>query len=94
MVKLGDVATFPNAKPDKAHVLKIGEECMEVYSAWENFMDDHGDSNIKEWRKIRLLDECADMIQATCNLIAALGVNDFTFYIDECRERNEERGRL
>ncbi len=37
---------------------------------------------------------CADNIQATCNLLAALGVTDFAPYMDMCRKRNEERGRL
>ena len=41
-----------------------------------------------------LLDECADVIQAVSNLVAALNVVDFAPYMDDCRERNEERGRL
>ena len=40
-----------------------------------------------------LIGECADTIQAVCNLLDALGVVDFTPYVDMCRARNEERGR-
>lgn len=89
IVKIGEVETFQDAKPDKAQVMKILEESAEVFSSWE------------DWRykptfeeQVYLLDECADVIQAICNLIAALEVDDFTAYMNECRKRNEERGRL
>ena len=45
------------------------------------------------WRK-RLLDECADVIQATLNLVAALGVEDMRPWMDECERRNRERRRI
>ena len=45
------------------------------------------------WRK-RVLEECADVIQATLNLVAALGVEDFRPYLKACEERNRERGRI
>lgn len=38
--------------------------------------------------------ECADVIQATCNLVAAFGVTDFAAFMESCRRRNEERGRM
>ena len=40
-----------------------------------------------------LLDECADVVQAIANLVGALGVNNFTFYVEACERRNRERGR-
>lgn len=91
MVKLGDVTTFPDAKPDKTQVLKIGEEAMEVFSAWENWRPF---PNVKGHYKKHLLDECADVIQATCNLISALGEDDFTPYMEACKLRNKKKGRL
>lgn len=81
-VNIGEVATFPGAKPDKAQALKVLEEAAEVFGAWQAF-DDY-----------ELFYECADVIQATCNLVAAFGVADFAPYMEECRIRNEERGRL
>lgn len=96
MVRLGDVRTSPDVKPDKAQVLKIAEEAMEVYSAWEALQrycvfDAFELRNLEE----KLLDECADLIQATCNLIAAIDdIKDFTGFMEACEERNRERGRL
>lgn len=87
LVKIGDVHTFPNVKPDKSQVMKVCEETMEVFSAWE-LVRDGGEG----WTN-KLLDECADLIQATSNLIAALGVEDFTPYMEFCEARNRERGR-
>ena len=45
------------------------------------------------YRKIAL-GSCADVIQATLNLVAALGVEDFRPWMKECEERNRERGRI
>lgn len=91
MVKIGDIATFPNVKPDKAQVIKIAEETLEVFSAWENW-EFH--ALAPNFYTGELLNECADVIQATSNLIAALGVEDFTPYMQDCEDRNRERGRL
>lgn len=97
-VKIGEVETFQDAKPDKAQVMKILEESAEVFGAWQlhagTVITEGEHSVMSRVTKHRVLDECADVIQATCNLIAALEVEDFTFYIEECRKRNEERGRL
>ena len=41
-----------------------------------------------------LLDECADVIQAACNLAASLGVRDMTDRMHACKLRNERRGRM
>ena len=43
--------------------------------------------------KDALMGEIADIIQACCNLAAALGVTNLTPYLDACEERNRERGR-
>ena len=81
-VNIGEVATFHGVKPDKAQALKVLEEAAEVFGAWQAF-DDY-----------ELFYECADVIQATCNLVVACGVSDFAPYMEECRIRNEERGRF
>ena len=89
-VSIGEVATFPGAKADKAQVLKVLEEAAEVFGAWQE-ADDYG---FTDFLVEPVLDECADVIQATCNLIAALGTTSFVSWMDDCRERNEERGRF
>lgn len=89
-VSIGEVATFPGAKADKAQALKVLEEAAEVFGAWQE-ADDYG---FADFLVEPVLDECADVIQATCNLVAFLGVTDFAPYMDMCRARNEERGRL
>lgn len=89
-VNIGKVATFPGVKPDKAQALKVLEEAAEVFGAWQVFDDYEPPSFFAE----AVLDECADVIQATCNLVAALGVTDLAPYMEKCRMRNEERGRL
>lgn len=89
-VSIGEVATFPGAKADKAQALKVLEEAAEVFGAWQAGYD-HDHPNPSRWQ---ILDECADVIQAACNLVAAYGVTDFAPYMDMCRRRNEERGRF
>lgn len=42
----------------------------------------------------RVKAECADVIQATCNLLAMMGVEDFAPYMAECLEVQKGRGRL
>lgn len=88
-VRVGSVRRFDEVKPDKAQVMKVAEESLEVFSAWENFRDDASDV-----KRSAVLDECADVIQATLNLVAALGVEDFRLYMKDCERRNRERGRI
>lgn len=91
-IKIGSVRTFPGARPDKAQVMKIAEEEHEVYSAWEAWVDGKDGPDAAMLRS-DLTDECADVIQATLNLVAALGVEDFTPYMEACEQRNRDRGR-
>lgn len=95
---LSNIKTFDNVSCDKNHVLKIVEEILEVHGAWKAMASAilaHGGDCVlaRLWRK-RLLDKCADVIQATLNLVAALGVEDFQPYMMECERRNRERGRI
>lgn len=69
--------------------MKVAEESLEVFSAWENFRDDASDV-----KRSAVVDECADVIQATCNLLAALGVTDMAGAMRRCERRNRERGRI
>lgn len=89
-VNIGEVATFPDAKADKAQALKVLEEAAEVFGAWQPLETGECSSH----KRIAVLDECADVIQAVANLIDAMGERDFAPYMDDCRERNEKRGRF
>ena len=97
---IGDVRTFPDVKADKAQVLKIGEECMEVFSAWELYTGmtltegEQSESAIRMAARAHLVDEIADVIQACSNLAAAVGVDDMRPAMAECEQRNRDRGRL
>lgn len=39
-VRIGDVATFRDARPDKARALKPLEEAAEVFAAWQEYEDE------------------------------------------------------
>ena len=97
-IKLGGVRAFPGAVPDKAQALKVLEEAAEVVEAFKRA--DPGDvlpvaRQFPDCNKriLPLVDEIADTIQASCNLAAALGVDDLTPHLAACEERNRERGR-
>lgn len=100
-MKLGNVLSFPNAKPDKAQALKPLEEAAEVFGAWQEWdrfhrvhsVFDHPKAMTAKAMKESIIAECCDTIQACCNLASALGVTDLTPYLARCEERNRERGR-
>lgn len=92
-VKLGTVQTLTDVRPDKAQALKVLEEAAEVFGAWQLWDDLDPDEKRDGFSVACLMSECADVIQATCNLLAAYGVTDFTGFMEGCRKRNEQ-GRL
>ena len=101
-VKIGQVATFANVKSDKAQAMKVLEEAAEVFGAWQEADRSGFNYASPESRAMStysyaygqvLLDECADVIQAVCNLVASLGVTDMGPYMKDCEKRNRERGR-
>lgn len=89
-VRVGSVRRFDSVKPDKAQALKVLEEAAEVFGAWQVY-EKAGKGDV--FRDV-ILDECADVIQATLNLVAALGVEDFREWVDRCEQRQRERGRI
>lgn len=106
-VRVGSVRRFDDVRPDKAQALKPLEEAAEVFGAWQTLNEelvfyDRSDEDprvVNDKPSVRmaagdLLDECADVVQATLNLVAALGVDDFRPYMDACEKRNRERGRI
>ena len=98
-VRVGSVRRFDRVEPDKAQALKPLEEAAEVLGAWQRWSKE-----VTRWGNPRsfdsypfrneLLSECADVIQATLNLVAAFGVEDFRPWMKACERRNRERGRI
>ena len=81
----GYLRTFREVRDDKAQALKPLEEAAEVFGAWQDCDDMHD-----------LIDECLDTVQATVNLLAAVGATqgEVDAAIRRMDERNCERGRL
>lgn len=103
-VTIPPVRAFDGIEPDKAQALKPLEEAAEVFAAWQawdrwrardieaRYPDIDLASTLAAYRQ-PIVEGCADVIQATCNLLAALGVTDLTDAMAACERRNEERGR-
>ena len=91
-VEIGCVSTFKNPKADKEQAMKIIEEAAEVFGAWQTY-NENEESFESGYCASALLHECADVIQATCNFLAGLGVTDFTGYMASCKINNRYRGR-
>lgn len=101
LVDVGNVAVFAHVEPTKEQALKPLEEAAEAFGAWQLYdrrmrMDEATGIRSPQASELRdaLLDECADVVQAACNLAASLGVRDMTRRMRECRLRNERRGRM
>lgn len=99
-MKLGEIKTFPNVKPNKNQVMKVLEEAAEVFSAWEKWRSVSSRVGYSQARSYgmcpefrNLANECADVIMATSNLLASLDVENFEYIMEECMNRNRERGR-
>lgn len=83
-----DVGLFLVESCQKDQAKKVLEEAAEVYAAWQ----DYDRTGTLDWM---IVDECADVIQASMNLIYALGYEPFEIDLamERCLTRNQERGR-
>lgn len=81
-VILPAVETFMLGTTEREQAMKVLEEAAEVMAAQR--LED----------RERVIEECADVIQATCNLLRMLGVSNMTSPMAACNRRNRERGRL
>lgn len=94
-VRIGNVETFPDVEANKAQALKVLEEAAELVEAYKDWERCCGRPSIEQPEHLRLLtDECADVIQATCNLLDGLRIENFKPYMDRCKLRNKARGRM
>lgn len=92
-VIVGSVATFDGVRPDKELALKVLEEASEVYNAWQAW-NEYPDAEVKGECYQAVMEECADVIQATANLAKAMGCDDMRLDMMDCEDRNRRRGRI
>ena len=90
-----NMRVFNDVSDSKAQALKPLEEAAEVFGAWQEF-DSMRD--VPAWRDMRddIIDECMDTVQATANMLAAVGATqgEVDAAIKRMDERNGDRGRL
>ena len=87
-VTIGEVEVWPTKLTLREQCKKVMEEVMEVFAEVQQC-----ERAVSSYY-IPIYDECADVITATCNLLALTGVTDFTEFMEDCARRNHERGRL
>ena len=85
-VTIGAVETWDTGCTAREQAIKVLEEAAEVLAAMEStdYVEMFGKATA----------ECADVITATCNLLAMLGVEDAREIMADCANRQRERGRL
>lgn len=90
IVKLPPVESFCRLTPDKWLLLKTLEEAAEMVEAGKRLVK--GDSTARR----DLIAEWADVLQTLANVASAFGITDeeVAQAMDDCLERNRERGRL
>lgn len=92
------IRPFRQVACDKERALKPLEEAAEVFGAWQELDSMRRSPFFSAWRDMRddLIDECLDTVQATVNLLAAVGATqgEVDDAIRRMDERNGSRGRL
>ena len=98
MVNVGNVFVIRDGGSPKERARKLVEEAAEAFSAWERFDRADADYDLAaiDDAEREILEECADVITAACGLIWSIYGGDASLlpYIEECKRRNEERGRV
>lgn len=89
---------FRKVEDSKGQALKPLEEAAEIFGAWQELDSMRRSPFFSAWRDMReeLIDECMDTVQATANLLAAIGATqgEVDAAIKRMDERNGDRGRL
>lgn len=94
-VRVGSVRRFDDVSDKTKIVRDIKGAAGDVDDAMLAYRyGDMSTRTLEESYRDVVLYVCADVIQATLNLVAALGVEDFRPWMKECEERNRERGRI
>lgn len=89
---------FREVRDDKAQALKPLEEAAEAFGAWQQRDAYRGCAAgpCRDELRRDLIDECLDTVQATVNLLAAVGATqgEVTAAIGRMDARNDMRGRF
>ena len=89
---------FNEVNDDKRQALKPLEEAAGVFGAWQGLDGMRDSPSLPAWRGMRddLIDGCMGTVQATANLLAAIGATqgEVDAAIGRMDERNGDRGRL
>lgn len=93
-----NMRVFNYVSDSKGQALKPLEEAAEIFGAWQE-LDSMRPTTFKQARvdmRDDLIDECMDTVQATANLLAAIGATqgEVDAAIKRMDERNGDRGRL
>lgn len=93
-----NMRVFNDVGDGKGQALKPLEEAAEIFGAWRE-LDSMRPTTFKRDRagmRDRLIDECMDTVQATANLLAAVGATqgEVDAAVKRMDERNGDRGRL
>ena len=103
MVNVGKVSVIRNGGSPKERARKLVEEAAEAFSAWERFDRAYEEYDLEaiDAAEREIAQECADVITAACGLLWSIyckdtydGDTDITLDLEECKLRNEERGRV
>lgn len=88
-INVGEVAVFDNVEPNKEQALKPLEEAAEVFGAWQKWNETKSIADAT-----RIFEEIADTVQACVNLASALGAENLSYAMENCKKRNIMRGRI
>ena len=90
-----DMRVFNDVSDCKGQALKPLEEAAEAFGAWQG-LDGVRDAPDRGAMRDDLIDECMDTVQATANLLAAIGATqgEVDAAIRRLDGRNGARGRL
>lgn len=78
---------YDQRRAEAERLFRAGLDCPTEPTAYAEALDD------VTGLRAKVLEECADVVQATCNLMSAFGVEDARALVAECIVRNEGRGR-
>lgn len=93
-----NMRVFNDVSDSKGQALKPLEEAAEIFGAWQgsDSMRTAASTRDRVGMRNRLIDECMDTVQATANLLAAIGATqgEVDAAIERMDGRNGDRGRL
>lgn len=100
-MNVGSVRLFDTLCRDKSQAMQVLEGAAEVFGAWRELEGINFETRPSDYYDAyaRMVDECADVVQEICNLVAAYDEkgfvgSDFAYSMELCEQRNRDRGRI